>query len=73
MCGLAGLIRLDSSRATSDDTQTVEQMCDLMVYRGPNDSGIEVIGPAVLGSRRLSIQDLSAAGHMPMMDASKRW
>ncbi|EOZ96371.1 Asparagine synthetase [Indibacter alkaliphilus LW1] len=43
---------------------------DLIKHRGPDDFGIEtfdVLGDKViLGQRRLSIQDLSPAGHQPM-------
>lgn len=34
--------------------------------RGPDDEGIEITGGPILGHRRLSILDLSAAGHQPM-------
>ena len=40
---------------------------------GPADSGIVAAGRVCLGSRRLSIIDLSPAGHMPMSDESGRW
>ena len=44
-------------------------MTDLMTYRGPDDSGVFLDGPAGLGHRRLSIIDLGG-GHQPMSDAS---
>jgi asparagine synthase (glutamine-hydrolysing) len=72
MCGIAGLMRLDGSLAGPPDEAVVRDMCGLMAYRGPDDSGIARVGPAVLGSRRLAIQDLSPAGHMPMADATGR-
>lgn len=48
-------------------------MCDAMRHRGPNDEGQTYIphhdGKILgLGQRRLSILDLSAAGHQPMID-----
>ena len=46
-------------------------MCDLQTHRGPDDSGVVSLGPICLGSNRLSIIDLSAAGHMPMSDAEE--
>lgn len=73
MCGIAGLLRLDGSHAGPPDEAVVRDMCDLIAHRGPDDSGTARIGPAVLGSRRLAIQDLSPAGHMPMADASGRF
>jgi asparagine synthase (glutamine-hydrolysing) len=46
-------------------------MADSIAYRGPDDSGVETVDPAVvLGHRRLSILDLSPAGHQPMKSAS---
>lgn len=37
-----------------------------MLHRGPDDAGLYFDGNVVLGHRRLSIIDLSAAGHQPM-------
>jgi asparagine synthase (glutamine-hydrolysing) len=59
--------------AAIDAEAVVRRMCDLQAYRGPDDSGVVNLGRVCLGSRRLSIIDLSAAGHMPMSDASGRW
>ena len=73
MCGLAGLVRIDGSPAGEADERLVRAMCDLLAYRGPDDAGIHSVGNACLGSRRLAIIDLSAAGHMPMSDPSGRW
>ena len=49
------------------------RMCDLQVHRGPDDHGVLEIGNVCLGSNRLSIIDLSAAGHMPMTDNQGAW
>lgn len=73
MCGLAGLMHLDGARAGAEDEAVVRSMCDLMAYRGPDDWGVQAIGDACLGSRRLAIIDLSPAGRMPMSDPSGRW
>jgi asparagine synthase (glutamine-hydrolysing) len=48
-------------------------MCDLQVHRGPDDRGVTDIGRVCLGSNRLAIIDLSAAGHMPMTDGDGWW
>lgn len=72
MCGIAGLVCFDPACDVTHES-LVARMCDLQVHRGPDDSGIVNIGPACLGSRRLSIIDLSPAGHMPMSDQSERW
>ena len=43
-------------------------MRERIVHRGPDDDGLwqSADGRVVLGHRRLSIVDLSAAGHQPM-------
>jgi hypothetical protein len=47
----------------------IEATTKVPEHRGPDDSGVWTNADAtvVLGSRRLSILDLSAAGHMPML------
>jgi asparagine synthase (glutamine-hydrolysing) len=59
MCGIVGTIRVG-------DRSLVEQMAAVIAYRGPDDSGLYEDGDVCLGHRRLSILDLSAAGHQPM-------
>ena len=73
MCGLAGLIRLTSAYDPDAGEALVRRMCNRIAHRGPDDAGIETRGPVCLGSLRLSIIDLSAAGHMPMADESGRF
>ena len=63
MCGICGKIDL-SGREVSVDL--LKNMCDAFSYRGPNDEGLFVSGSLGLGHRRLSIIDLSPAGHQPM-------
>ena len=41
-----------------------------IAHRGPNDSGLQRGPGCALGHRRLSILDLSAAGHQPMRHAA---
>jgi len=48
-------------------------MTDAIRHRGPDDSGIALLGPAALGQRRLSIIDLSPTGHQPMQTADGRF
>ncbi len=61
MCGILGTINLPFG----------DGVLDLIRHRGPDDSGIEklAVGPhhLTLGHRRLSIVDLSPAGHQPML------
>jgi asparagine synthase (glutamine-hydrolysing) len=62
MCGVAGIL---SRCGAGIEPRAVEQMCDALVHRGPDDVGVAASGPAVLGLRRLSIIDI-AGGHQPM-------
>lgn len=66
MCRIAGII---SSKTNSAETyQQVKAMCTALQHGGPDDEGIYLndTGSVCLGHRRLSILDLSAAGHQPM-------
>jgi asparagine synthase (glutamine-hydrolysing) len=65
MCGLAGEIRLDGSRA---DLDAVVAMSGCLVHRGPDGEGLWSEGTIAFGHRRLSIIDLSQAGGQPMTD-----
>lgn len=71
MCGLAGFM----SRSFPDPERRVIAMTDAIIYRGPDSSGLWVDANAgvALGHRRLSIVDLSPAGHQPMTSASGRY
>lgn len=62
MCGIAGFAGSGSPEAAA----AVGRMLAAMARRGPDDQGLESFPEAVLGHRRLSIFDLSPAGHQPM-------
>jgi asparagine synthase (glutamine-hydrolysing) len=63
MCGIAGIV----ARTERLDLQgKIREMTDRVRHRGPDDQGHYVHGRIALGHRRLSIIDLSAAGHQPM-------
>ncbi len=64
MCGIAVAISLDG-RAV--DRSAVERMAKSLLHRGPDDGGIYAEGAVGMGFRRLSILDLSEAGHQPMI------
>lgn len=74
MCGLTGFFQ---PRGLGSETQvaTVQGMADTLVHRGPDDEGVWVDKEAgiALAHRRLSILDLSPAGHQPMASASGRY
>src|SRR5215475_14035229 len=67
MCGINGTINWG-------DSEALARMTDVQAHRGPDDRGtwnrrIDRGDRVGLGSRRLSILDLSSAGHMPMSTA----
>ena len=70
MCGIAGLI---SDKKV--DRALIRRMTDPIAHRGPDDEGVWIDEEAGvgLGHRRLSIVDLSPAGHQPMHSNDGRW
>src|SRR5574341_1308432 len=65
MCGICGIV---SFAGKPVDHTLLCQMRDIMTHRGPDDCGDFVSADQTvgLGSRRLSIIDLSEAGRMPL-------
>jgi len=68
MCGIAGLLITDKAHRDAISSDEIERMSSTMAHRGPDDAGtyIDSSGRLALGFRRLSIIDLSGAGHQPM-------
>lgn len=75
MCGLVGFLGGVTSDGHLADEAILERMARAIVTRGPDDSGLWVDGNSRvgLGHRRLSIVDLSAAGHQPMLSRNGRY
>ena len=72
MCGFVGFI----TEPRSADLETpILAMANRIRHRGPDDEGAWVDAGAgvALGFRRLSIVDLSAAGHQPMHSVCSRY
>lgn len=65
MCGIAGFMRLGRS-PFPPDASLIDRMTDRLAHRGPSDRGTWCDDRVALGNRRLSVIDLSAAGHQPM-------
>lgn len=63
MCGICGIVDFSGEPICEE---TLRAMTETLRHRGPDDQGIHVCGAAGVGHRRLSILDLSAAGHQPM-------
>lgn len=74
MCGFAGFLG-DRLRDSTERAMLLEAMSDRIRHRGPDDGGVWCDAQAQVGfgHRRLSIVDLSPAGHQPMLAASGRY
>jgi asparagine synthase (glutamine-hydrolysing) len=70
MCGICGIIRFDNK---SVQEAHLREMMRIMKHRGPDDEGIFIKDNTGLGFVRLSIIDLSMAGHQPMFSTDKRY
>jgi asparagine synthase (glutamine-hydrolysing) len=74
MCGISGFV--DKRRRLARDAlrDIGATMAQTMTHRGPDDSGVWVDpdGRIALGHRRLSIIDVSAQGHQPMLSVDRR-
>jgi asparagine synthase (glutamine-hydrolysing) len=69
MCGIYGIYQRDGSPA---DAGLLTRMGDVIIHRGPDDSGFMADGSCAIGMRRLSIIDL-AGGHQPIRSADGRF
>lgn len=65
MCGILGLI--------GGNKENFGTMLDKIYHRGPDSYGVWSDDHIVLGHRRLSILDLSPAGHQPMLSPTTRY
>ena len=68
MCGINGIIKVSASNTNLVDN--INNMNIQLNHRGPDDNGfwIDSSRRIALGQTRLSIIDLSSAGHQPMHD-----
>jgi asparagine synthase (glutamine-hydrolysing) len=72
MCGLTGFY---APTTTESLHNTARHMADALTHRGPDDAGVwtdESCGLA-LAHRRLSVLELSSAGHQPMQSSNQRY
>lgn len=71
MCGIVGIYGFKNQNFLNE----IRRMSAAIKQRGPDDSGewAETGDKIAFGHRRLSIVDLSDAGHQPMKSLSKRW
>jgi asparagine synthase (glutamine-hydrolysing) len=68
MCGITGHVKFNGPV----DEKDIDRMNEAIRHRGPDGSGIYIntSRTAALGHRRLSLIDLSEAGHQPMNNGS---
>lgn len=69
MCGIAGIVALHKSLSPDRLRELATKMSESIKHRGPDDWGVWLSpdGRCALSQRRLSIIDLTPAGHQPMV------
>ena len=70
MCGICGIINLNGQPV---EGSRLNPMMKAMKHRGPDDEGSFIEDNIALGFVRLSIIDLSKAGHQPMLSDDGRY
>lgn len=70
MCGIVGRINFNCKPV---DTDVLKKSIDIIKERGPDDYGVWQENGCGLAHRRLSILDLSSAGHQPMLSSNGRY
>jgi asparagine synthase (glutamine-hydrolysing) len=75
MCGIAGFIDKRGAWRAEDWAHTAMAMATPLRHRGPDDAGVwsDPAAGVALAHRRLSILDVSPAGHQPMTSSCGRW
>lgn len=75
MCGLTGFWNRRRDQTTDQLMAVVSRMSRTLQHRGPDDSGAwcDASTGIALGHQRLSIVDLSPAGHQPMQSRCGRF
>ncbi|MBD8487341.1 asparagine synthase (glutamine-hydrolyzing) [Echinicola sp. CAU 1574] len=63
MCGISGIINFQNELVKESE---IREMMEKMKHRGPDDEGVFIHNRVGIGFVRLSILDLSPAGHQPM-------
>jgi len=66
LCGFAGVLLGNPGDRSPETGLALQAMSLVLSHRGPDDDGLQWIGPCGLAHRRLSVIDLTAAGRQPM-------
>jgi len=72
MCGIIGLATVSDQRSQNPEAR-VQEALRVIRHRGPDDQGLYNDRNFWLGHARLSVLDLSSAGHQPMKSACGRF
>ncbi len=70
MCGIAGIYNYKTNQAVS--SESIESMCDVIIYRGPDGFGYHYDGSLGLGHRRLTIIDTHERSNQPMISDDRK-
>ncbi|MDN3643385.1 asparagine synthase (glutamine-hydrolyzing) [Lutimonas halocynthiae] len=70
MCGITGIVNFKNQKVQKSK---IDSMMAQMKHRGPDDEGIFIEDSIGFGFVRLSILDLSPAGHQPMFSHDDRY
>ena len=70
MCGIVGQLNFDNSPVSP---VILKKMTEVIKHRGPDGEGHWIDENVGFGHRRLSIIDLSQAGHQPMISTDHRY
>jgi len=70
MCGICGIVHFNQKPVVEED---IRLMMSKIKHRGPDDEGTFIDNNIGLGFVRLSILDLSQAGHQPMFSQDGRY
>jgi asparagine synthase (glutamine-hydrolysing) len=70
MCGIVGIFNLNGEPVSP---VILRIMTDAITHRGPDGEGFYIDSFIGFGHRRLSIIDLSLAGHQPMISEDKKY
>ncbi|MEY3759271.1 MAG: hypothetical protein RIR39_762 [Pseudomonadota bacterium] len=75
MCGFTGFLTTSNAVSITEWPTLLIEMANAIRHRGPDDKGVwcDVDAGVGLSHRRLSILDLSPAGHQPMLSTSGRF
>ncbi|MFV5695038.1 asparagine synthase (glutamine-hydrolyzing) [Flavobacterium sp. LB3P122] len=71
MCGINGILHLQLQKKI--DERILTKMRDSLEHRGPDDKGLFIANNIGFGHRRLSVLDISSAGHQPFLSDDGRY